>query len=81
MTVDFSSETGEWEEVAQYFSSAERNELSTQNSKLNRSIFKHHFYIKVEDFPGGAVHKKLLAKARDMGSSPVPGRFYMLWSN
>jgi len=32
MTVDFSSETGEWEEVAQYFSSVERNELSTQNS-------------------------------------------------
>ena len=33
------------------------------------------------DFPGGTVVKNLPANAGDMGSSPGPGRSYMLWSN
>ena len=33
------------------------------------------------DFPGGAVVKNLTANAGDTGSSPGPGRSYMLWSN
>ena len=34
-----------------------------------------------EGFPGGAVVKNLPANARDMGSSPGPGRSHMPWSN
>ena len=32
-------------------------------------------------FPGGAVVKNPPANARDMGSSPGPGRYHMPWSN
>ena len=35
----------------------------------------------IGDFPGGAVAKNLPANARDMGSSPGPGRSHMPWSN
>ena len=30
-----------------------------------------------EDFPGGTVDKNLPANARDTGSNPDPGRFFM----
>ena len=40
-------------------------------------ILKHKF----RDFPGGAVDKDLLASAGEMGSTPGPGRFHMLWSD
>ena len=38
-------------------------------------------FKKVKGFPVGAVVKDLPANARDMGSSPGPGRSYMLCSN
>ena len=34
-----------------------------------------------EDFPGGPVVKNLPANAGDTGSTPGPGRFYILWNN
>ena len=37
--------------------------------------------IAVEGFPGGAVVKNPPANTGDMGLSPGPGRFHMLWSN
>ena len=37
--------------------------------------------ITTTDFPGGAVVKNPPATARDMGSSPGPGRSHMPWSN
>ena len=40
-------------------------------------ILKHKF----KDFPGGAVDKDLLANAGEMGSTPLPGRVHMLWSD
>ena len=40
MFVDFSRTYGDHKEVAQYFSSAERKELPTQNSTSNRSILQ-----------------------------------------
>ena len=40
-------------------------------------IFKDH----LGGFPGGAVVKNLPANARDMGSSPGPGRSHMPQSN
>ena len=36
-------------------------------------IFKH-----TRDFPGGPVDKNPPATARDVGSTPGPGRFHML---
>ena len=33
------------------------------------------------DFPGGTLVKNPPANAGDMGSSPGPGRSYMLWNN
>ena len=33
------------------------------------------------DFPGGAVNKKLPAKAEDMDSTPDRGRFHMPWKS
>ena len=35
----------------------------------------------LRDFPGGAVAKNLPANARDMGSSPGPGRSHIPRSN
>ena len=35
----------------------------------------------VEDFPGGTVDKNLPTNARDMGSVPELGRFYLPQSN
>ena len=32
-------------------------------------------------FPGGPVVMNLSANAGDMGSTPGPGRFHMLWGN
>ena len=34
-----------------------------------------------EGFPGGSVVRNLDANGGDMGSTPGPGRPYMLWSN
>ena len=36
---------------------------------------------KIQDLPGGTVHKTLPASAGDMASIPGPGRFHMPWSN
>ena len=37
--------------------------------------------IRVQDSPGGTVHKNLSASAGNMGLIPGPGRFHMPWSN
>ena len=36
---------------------------------------------KSQGFPGSVVVKNLPANARDMGSSPGPGRSHMPWGN
>ena len=40
-------------------------------------MFLLYFEDAMRDFSGGPVVKNLPAKARDMGSIPGPGRFYM----
>ena len=40
-----------------------------------------HYFLNVRDFPGGAVDKNLLARARDMGSVPGLGIFHMPRNN
>ena len=36
--------------------------------------------IRVQDSPGGTVHKNLSASAGNMGLIPGPGRFHMAWA-
>ena len=45
------------------------------------AILLHVTKTKPRDFPGGAVVKNPPANAGDMGSSPGPERFHVLWSN
>ena len=44
---------------------------------LTTKMFKSQY----RGFPGGAVVKNPPANARDTGSSPVPERYHMPWSN
>ena len=63
MTLDFSSETRGQKEVAQYFSSAERKELSTQNSVSSENSLQE--WKRHQDIPGvgGRKHTKNLSPA------------------
>ena len=55
--------------------------MSSVIKVLNNMKFTLLLKKKIQDLPGGAVHKNPPANAGDIGSIPGPGRFHMPLGN